>query len=212
MKFLLPISLLFIFPFSVNSQISKKENTSLNSTKAIDVISIQSSLFNVELKDDEVQFSWSTRTENDNDYFTIEKSQDGISYESFEIIDAKGNSASIVNYSTIDASPFNGVSYYRLLQTDINGRSKSIETKSINYKKNRTICYPNPFNNSISIESLELRSNDIYIFNSFGINITSTVTICTQSDFKSNLDFNQLPSGLYYVKFGSDKLKVVKSN
>lgn len=209
--------LLFLFfgQVTLNAQTTLGNETkpTLNSVKTVDILSIESSLFNVEMLDNEVNLSWSTRTENDNDFFTIERSQDGVNFEEIENINGAGNSASLINYSTIDISPFFGVSYYRLKQTDINGNSKYVETKSINNSEPEipnSTCYPNPFNNSVSIESEQLDVNEILILDSFGKNITSSVNITINSDFKNSLDFNELPSGVYFIKCGVDTFKVLK--
>jgi len=64
---------------------------------------------------------WSTATETDNDYFTIERSADGISWETIGTIVGTGTSNVTNNYTYTDKSPDNSIVYYRLSQTDFNG-------------------------------------------------------------------------------------------
>ncbi len=68
-------------------------------------------------------FEWETASETDNDFFTIERSFDGHSFEEVKRIDAVGQSTTPQYYSTqIPEVPF-GQTYYHLRQTDLNGTS-----------------------------------------------------------------------------------------
>jgi len=67
-----------------------------------------------------VQLDWSTATEINNDYFTVERSVDG---ENFEVIlteKGAGNSSTQKDYRRYDEQPRVGYNYYRLSQTDFN--------------------------------------------------------------------------------------------
>ncbi len=68
-----------------------------------------------------VQLKWSTATETNNDYFTIEKSPTGDVWEEIGRVEAAGNSTSEVNYTFYDEYA-DGLAYYRLSQTDVDGR------------------------------------------------------------------------------------------
>jgi hypothetical protein len=73
---------------------------------------------------DHVDLDWSTATELNNDYFTIERSKEAVEFEEIINIPGSGNSNHLLNYSAIDHFPYMGVSYYRLRQTDFDGQSK----------------------------------------------------------------------------------------
>jgi hypothetical protein len=77
--------------------------------------------FSAQNCDNQICLSWTTLTESNNDYFSIEKTKDDISYEQVGIIKGSGNSSSIRHYSFKDEKPYDGISYYRLKQTDFNG-------------------------------------------------------------------------------------------
>ncbi|MBL7888341.1 MAG: T9SS type A sorting domain-containing protein [Bacteroidia bacterium] len=64
---------------------------------------------------------WTTATEINNDFFTLEKSIDGVNFVPLTTIDGAGNSTDQLNYQLTDNSPFRGVTYYRLKQTDFDG-------------------------------------------------------------------------------------------
>ena len=71
-----------------------------------------------------VKLEWTTASEFNNDYFTIERTRDIHSYDFIDQVRSYGNSSSNQYYSTIDNNPYKGLQYYRLKQTDLNGAAK----------------------------------------------------------------------------------------
>lgn len=65
---------------------------------------------------------WATASEENNDYFTLEKSTNGKDFQALKTIEGAGNSNDILNYSTKDYSVDNTLTYYRLKQTDFDGK------------------------------------------------------------------------------------------
>jgi hypothetical protein len=59
-----------------------------------------------------VQLNWKTISETNNDYFSIERSADGLNFELMGIVDGAGNSNQILDYSTRDLNPLSGTGYY----------------------------------------------------------------------------------------------------
>lgn len=104
-------------------------------------------------KNGSVNIEWYTASEKDNDFFTIEKSIDGVEYEEIGIVDAVGNSQTISSYRSVDYNLNSPIIYYRLKQTDIDGKFTRSEWYSVNIVdeiKDITIT-PNPFIDNISI-------------------------------------------------------------
>jgi hypothetical protein len=106
--------------------------------------------FDVTNEKDKVNINWSTASERDNDYFTIERTTDGINYEKIGEVKGAGTSSSQNDYKFTDYNPIKGISYYRLSQTDYNGQMEIFDPKSIEVKEknNISIVYPNPTTNS----------------------------------------------------------------
>jgi hypothetical protein len=83
------------------------------------------------------RLEWITASETGNDYFEIERSNDGLGFEMIKKVDGAGNSNTTSYYSIIDDhTPF-GISYYRLRQVDFNGETSIspivvITNKSLN--------------------------------------------------------------------------------
>lgn len=110
--------------------------------------------FDGEEIDNDVHLKWSTASESNNDYFTIEKSIDGIVYEKIGTVDAVGNSSVINHYSMIDPSPFLGRNYYRLRQTDVDGRYVTYDPIMFNKvdKELNLAVFPNPAKEVMNID------------------------------------------------------------
>ncbi|MBK9047972.1 MAG: hypothetical protein IPL74_15250 [Bacteroidetes bacterium] len=79
----------------------------------------------------DVRCDWVTASEIDNDYFTIERSKNGIDFETAGITDGAGNSNYQLSYAFTDTEPYRGLSYYRLKQTDFDGRSSYSEIVAV---------------------------------------------------------------------------------
>ena len=110
--------------------------------------------FNAKLNNNVVDLTWQTASEINNDYFTLEKSKDGINWLAFAEQPGAGNSNTTINYVDIDYTPFQGVSYYRLKQTDFNGVFEYSKTVSINNNGSDISVYPNPVKDYLSIDGI----------------------------------------------------------
>ncbi len=94
-----------------------------------------------------VDLKWVTASETNNDYFTIERTTDGVNFEFVGTVKGAGNSTAILNYLMTDKVPFSGVSYYRLKQTDFDGNQVYSDLKMVSFGNNEKFSfdiYPNP--------------------------------------------------------------------
>src|SRR5690606_28973333 len=89
--------------------------------------------------------NWTTKSESDNAYFTVERSADGFAWTELVQIDGAGNSSQTVHYNFEDENPLSGISYYRLKQTDFNGGFTYSDVISVSiYSDENELPYPNP--------------------------------------------------------------------
>ncbi|MFM7187783.1 MAG: T9SS type A sorting domain-containing protein [Armatimonadota bacterium] len=113
--------------------------------------------FTATLEGDHGALSWSTASEINNDYFTLERSWNGIQFEPIHFEPGAGNSTNVISYRHLDRDVVlsgRKVVYYRLKQTDFDGSFTYTEPIALElyYKgKDDFIVYPNPFNGSFSI-------------------------------------------------------------
>jgi len=162
--------------------------------------------FNANLNTNGVDLNWETMSETNNNYFTIEKSKDGIDFDVVQEIKtaaANGNSTGNLQYKMLDTKPYDGVNYYRLKQTDFNGKFKYYEIVQVNYsKKSFTTIYPNPATNNFLINASEdYAGAAVKITDAMGREvITETINATKPTLVNTNL----LVPGIYYVIVGNE--------
>jgi hypothetical protein len=134
--------------------------------------------FNANKIENGIMLNWATASEKNNDYFTIERSNDATNWEVVEHITGAGNSDLTNEYSFSDLQPFNGVNYYRLKQTDFNGRSVYSTILTVDNSSNtiETSIYPNPATGStitVRVASPSQEIIEVEIFNTLGQRLKS---------------------------------------
>lgn len=155
--------------------------------------------FTVKSDDDKVDIVWHTATEINNDFFSIQRSLDGKIWETIEVIDGAGHSSTILGYQTSDPSPFEGTSYYRLKQTDFDGEKSYSLTRSVfvSKKKSRLFIYPNPTQNTVTVEGNSNELEHLLIYNVYGQDLTNDVIILIDEVGKKVFDLSKLEAGVY---------------
>lgn len=107
----------------------------LASTTGLNPLPISLLNFSATLISESVLLKWQTGSEPDNAFFEIQKSKDLITSFDFEKVIAKGNATVGASYKIVDYEPFNGLSYYRLKQTDSNGNFTFSKWESVKFDK-----------------------------------------------------------------------------
>jgi hypothetical protein len=163
--------------------------------------------FEAYANNENVETKWSTITEINNDYFTIEKSIDAASFIEAGMFKGAGNSNERLDYIFIDSLPFNGYSYYRLKQTDFDGNFSYSGIKSVLFIRGESnaamlIAYPNPTNiNGVYINSSEIENDFIKIklLNIIGsVVLEKTVWIDNNNDAQF-IGFEGISEGVYFI-------------
>jgi hypothetical protein len=154
--------------------------------------------FEVNVVQETAVINWSTATEINNEFFTIERSQDGVSFTTVARINASGNSNSILQYTHTDAQPFTGRSYYRLKQTDIDGQHTYSQIRVVNIQPNQQMrIFPGNDAGSFTIAITNpTRSMQIEIYNLAGILIYRTATV----NQVNKVSLNSQAKGPYIIK------------
>lgn len=147
-----------------------------------------------------VELNWQTASEPMNSYFTIQKSKDFNTVIDVEKVMAKGNSTIGAVYKSIDKDPFEGVSYYRLKQTDYNGNSTFSNWESVNFYKSIPADLLVSVNNGFVDFSLLNCCNgmlNIKIIDAFGRVIVNEKV--TNSKGINHVDMKNTASGIYFL-------------
>ncbi len=87
--------------------------------------------YNVKLNNKKVDITWSTTSEVNNNYFSIERSANGVDYIAIGRVNGAGTTNTLQDYSFVDNDPILGVSYYRLTQTNHDDRKEYLGVKQI---------------------------------------------------------------------------------
>jgi hypothetical protein len=161
--------------------------------------------FDAKCNNDIVDVSWTTATETNNAYFTLERSSDATEWTFVANIAGAGNSNSILSYQYSDEDPLNGDSYYRLKQTDFNGNESDYLPVAVSCSEQvmdeYVILYPNPANNeaNILINSAVSGNTHIIVTDMIGqkvidqqVNLNVGINIFT-------LNVNQLSDANYFI-------------
>lgn len=167
----------------------------------------------INIKNEQIKLNWQTASELNNDYFTIEHSKNGFDWEEVIRIDGAGNSSSLLSYSTIDNNPFDGVSYYRLKQTDFDGQFEYSQIISVTIQQlvnSQMEIYPNPATNQIIIKGSSSELEEITFFNALGQDVTSLISQIATNKNKLIIDVSNLNTGMYFVKTKTTANKMYK--
>ncbi|MFH0865257.1 MAG: T9SS type A sorting domain-containing protein [Bacteroidota bacterium] len=90
--------------------------------------------FTAECKENDVLLEWKTVSEDNNDYFTIERSIDGVYWFIVDLVKGAGTSNDLKEYSYTDMMLNNGNVYYRLSQTDYDGNTEYLDVDKVDCK------------------------------------------------------------------------------
>jgi hypothetical protein len=159
-------------------------------------------------QDSKVTLNWSTASEINNDYFTVERTKTGEQWEFIATVEGAGNSNQVRNYEAVDNNPMNGVSYYRLSQTDFNGTVKSFGPAEVSCSStgSEVSVYPNPFKDELVINYRNMTGPkaDVKIMDILG-NIVMDRSFDLQPSGSDSfmLNLGDLATGLYYIQFKS---------
>ena len=162
-----------------------------------------------------IAISWTTSSEINNDYFIVERSTDGIYWEPLGQIDGQGNSNTPTDYRYMDSNPINGISYYRLKQTDYDGRFNYSEIKSIlRASKFNVTVHPNPTRGLVYIKGKKKRLGALKIYNVLGMEVSLEVKITLINNNEIQADLSKLAAGVYLLHIGTganaQHIKVLK--
>ena len=107
-----------------------------------------------------------TLSEINNHFFSLEHSLDGYTFTTVATVNAAGNSSSTLLYTAYDENPFSAITYYRLKQTDFDGKftySSVIFLFGNNKSPSSYSIYPNPANGALYFDFQNSNRGVVYI-------------------------------------------------
>lgn len=178
---------------------------------------IELASFNAVAENGKVRLDWTTVTEVENDFFTVERTVDAEEFEQVEKVEGQGTTTEKTTYVSYDNLPRPGVTYYRLKQTDFNGRftySKLVKVE-MDEIQTRLVAYPNPTTN----QQVTLAIRGLKPFEEFGLSITdmrgnsayqARHIATANGDVQSTIDLSNASKGLYIIRISSSTMMNTK--
>ncbi|MFT3979563.1 MAG: zinc-dependent metalloprotease [Ferruginibacter sp.] len=154
-----------------------------------------------------ILLNWSTATEINNKGFVIERSTDGTRFESIGWVDGAINSSRTINYTYSDnfVQP-DQLYYYRLRQTDLDGRETLSEIRSAKIKGDKALqltISPNPAKGQLRVFTAGGSvTSDISLLDAKGRLVRSWRKV-NASAAPYLLDISNIADGVYMIKVAS---------
>lgn len=159
-----------------------------------------------------VQVNWTTASEVNNDYFSVQRSSDGTTFENIGEVAGSGTSTTLVNYSFTDNNASGGGLYYRIVQTDLSGNRAFSQVMRVAPGENAGAFTsgPNPASEFINLYFAQATDGArIEVLSVDG----RLVHAASPGDgsFSMTLDVSNLPDGMYILRMTDRSGKVTTS-
>lgn len=174
----------------------------LGSSTSVNPLPVHLLNFSAVAQSSNIMVKWSTTSEINNDYFSVEKSLDGKNWMAIGDVNGAGNSEALSNYNFVDANPVNGVQYYRLKQVDVNGDFTYSSIAPVNFSNNsisQLNIFPMPASTSLNIELPGVSEMSVSIYNANGQKVYDN-----NSGNVLSIDIQNFAAGLYMVEVKAD--------
>lgn len=150
-----------------------------------------------------VLLNWTTVSEINNNYFTIDRSNNLQQWEEVRQIEGAGNSRQKLNYHMVDDDPYSGTSYYRLSQTDFDGKYKIEGMLAVNIStQSKNIVFPNPSKGTFTLQSDDIIDvNSIVLIELSGKQVVIEIAI-VKNGFE--IKTKDLAKGSYLLSYIQD--------
>ncbi|MCI4669088.1 MAG: PQQ-dependent sugar dehydrogenase [Bacteroidia bacterium] len=159
-----------------------------------------------ELLEDQVQLSWATSQEVNNQQFIVERSTDLQYFEEIGYIPSQGDSDLPQFYGFMDQRPAYGKNFYRIRQVDIDGQSSLSPTVNVNVAFGGTALrvYPNPVRPGQTIHvEVSTDQNGMMAASLFDMNgkqLYHSRMVVVAGKYIHTIPVNGLPQGSYVLK------------
>lgn len=153
-----------------------------------------------------VALNWKTAREINNDFFTVERSTNGLRFEPMMEVDAAGGEY-VQTYQVYDQAPARGINYYRVKQTDLDGNFSYSHTVEVMVENTAVSVYPNPLQPGQTLTvALELQQRDhvqLELLNSIGQVVARQSASLGRGQHEHAMELEQLGQGYYFLRVSS---------
>ncbi len=157
---------------------------------------------------------WETASEEQNDYFMVEHSFDGRTFNSIGIVKGHGTTSVVQNYTFEHENVRQNLNHYRLKQVDYDGTFAYSDIVSVNsncYKEERgiTSIFPNPTTGEVKVKFYMENAQDVELIISdmMGRTITSSNIQLNQGNNLFDINMTDQKSGIYFIQMKNEGWK-----
>ena len=173
----------------------------------VNVVPVELTQFFAEDKEKTVSLNWQTASERACRAFEIERSADGVQFQTIATVKGQGSTNQVTHYQTSDDSPLSK-NYYRLRQIDDNGASHLSKTISVIHGRVKVLkLYPSVTSHFLTLDLENAASATVEIFDATG-RILRQQTVNASI---SALDVSTLPNGYYWLRVKTKTQQAVKT-
>ncbi len=159
--------------------------------------------FEADCKNGNVNLTWCTASETDNNYFTVEQSQNGTDFVSLGNVNGNGTTTRKYCYSFEAKSTLNTVNYFRLQQVDYDGKvttSKIISINRCNTTKDNVLITNNGTKEvGLIVNASVTQKLILFIYNTLGQVIDKREVTATEGYNVLKVDLSNLSNAMYYA-------------
>lgn len=169
------------------------------------VLPVELLYFKAEKLPASVQLHWSTASETNNDYFTVERSAVGIIFSDLATVKAGQLSTQPRNYEVKDPAPLRGLNYYRLKQTDKDGKYSYSAIKIVDWDGQSVTSitiYPLPVKSTATVSfPAKTGTNKLVVYNAQGAAVQNyTLNRTANGNAQLTIQKGGLTPGMYFYR------------
>jgi hypothetical protein len=198
-----------IYEFSGVTEIENARRFTLGTTNArITPLPVELLTWEGDCVNGKTVLRWSTATEKNNEFFTIESSLNAKDWKEVARVKGAGDSDEILNYEFGELRSTSGMVYFRLKQTDYDGTfeySKVIGVNCGNIEKVDILVHPNPSKGIVNIDLMG-KTGETIILDTMGQMVSNSQVI----EGKGSFDLQGLPAGVYVIRTILDRELITK--
>lgn len=185
---------------------ASSSNTQWYAFGSSDLLPVDLTYFSAEKNGSNVDVNWQTASEVNSAYYEIQRSTDGINFETISSLEAAGYSNSLLNYSFVDEAPIKGLNYYRIKEVDSDGRTQYSDIAVVDFYTGNSLLqlamYPNPMeeNATLNFDMPSAGYATIEVFDALGKVVFSQESSFGKGANSVALSQLTLASGNYFVR------------
>ena len=157
------------------------------------------------VEENKVAVDWTVASEQEVDYYEVERSQDAIEGHLVQRVNARG--LPNTSYAVLDEDAYKGTSYYRVKAVDYNGDVTYSDWKTVEIKGWDVVrIYPVPTANDLNIELTSNQNDEVIltVYDALGALVHQEIRVVENANQqKMTMNTSQLSGGVYYLSIAN---------